>query len=174
MSRWSKLQKQIYNLIDPKINLQIHCIRYPMRSQYGSTDCPRYWITLDKDIIWDYPKDFPELLKGPTITSPIGISYSLDYYPYPYITEISNMSNLIREYINTPKCELLTKEFENDTWGLLDIILAADRRISIYKLSWSQRTFTSAAELVIKKRIGGRVITKRIDDKEQSKGEKNE
>jgi len=30
-----------------------------MRSQNGgSTDLPRYWITLDKNVIWDYPKDF--------------------------------------------------------------------------------------------------------------------
>ncbi len=46
---WSKLQREIYDLLTPTINLQIHCTRYPMRSQNGgSTDLPRYWITLDK------------------------------------------------------------------------------------------------------------------------------
>jgi len=29
-----------------------------MNSQYGSTDLPRYWITLDKEVIFDYPKQF--------------------------------------------------------------------------------------------------------------------
>lgn len=46
---WSKLQREIYDLLTPTINLQIHCTRYPMRSQNGgSTDLPRYWITLEK------------------------------------------------------------------------------------------------------------------------------
>ncbi|EGQ7353261.1 hypothetical protein I6C92_002834 [Escherichia coli] len=30
---WSKLQREIYDLLTPTINLQIHCTRYPMRSQ---------------------------------------------------------------------------------------------------------------------------------------------
>ncbi|WP_216095042.1 hypothetical protein [Candidatus Marithrix sp. Canyon 246] len=29
-----------------------------MQSNMGSTDIPRYWITLEKEIIWDYPKNF--------------------------------------------------------------------------------------------------------------------
>ncbi len=36
---WSKLQREIYDLLTPTINLQIHCTCYPMRSQNGgSTD----------------------------------------------------------------------------------------------------------------------------------------
>ncbi|EMJ37444.1 hypothetical protein LEP1GSC079_0680, partial [Leptospira interrogans str. FPW1039] len=49
---WSKLQSRLYNLIDENLNFQIHCIVYPMHSERGSTGLPRYWITLDKNIIW--------------------------------------------------------------------------------------------------------------------------
>ena len=56
--RWSKLQSEIYKIMDEEINLQIHCSVYPMNSRYGSTNLPRYWITLDKEILFDYPKQF--------------------------------------------------------------------------------------------------------------------
>ena len=56
--RWSKLQRELYKIIDDTINFQIHCVRYPMDSQRGQTDLPRYWITLDGETIFDYPKQF--------------------------------------------------------------------------------------------------------------------
>lgn len=112
MSAWSKLQKSLYLLIDEKINFQIHCSIYRMKSQYGGTDLPRYWITLNKEIIFDYPKQF---VQGET--------------DYPYLTQISEVSSLIREYINTDINELFDKTFENDKWGLTDIFKAADKRI---------------------------------------------
>lgn len=112
MSAWSKLQKSLYLLIDENINFQIHCSIYRMKSQYGGTELPRYWITLNKEIIFDYPKQF--------------IQSETDY---PYITKISDISQLIREYINTDINELLDKSFEKDEWGLTDILKAADKRI---------------------------------------------
>lgn len=39
---WSKLQREIYDLLTPTINLQIHCTRYPMRSQNG--EAPIYRV----------------------------------------------------------------------------------------------------------------------------------
>lgn len=100
---WSKLQREIYDLLTPTINLQIHCTRYPMRSQNGgSTDLPRYWITLDKNVIWDYPKDF--------IAGNGGVrNFHGETCWYPYLTDICSISDLLREYIDTPKAELLTK-----------------------------------------------------------------
>ena len=110
--RWSKLQKQIYNLIDPFLDFQIHCSVYRMQSQRGSTDLPRYWITFEKEIIFDCPKD----------------TIHTQEYEYPYQTDISDISSLIREYIDAPKDKLLN-DFENDHWGLIDILRVADRRI---------------------------------------------
>ena len=101
MRRWSKLQKQLYLLIAPEINFQIHCSVFRMQSRRGSTDLPRYWITLDKKIIWDYPKQFISTTH-PDRSNP-------EWYPYG--TDISLISNLLREYIDTPKNELLIKQF---------------------------------------------------------------
>lgn len=88
----------------------------------GSTNIPRYWITLDKEIIFDYPKQFV------TEEGKIKNLSGAESY-YPYTTDISDISDLIREYIDTSKSELLTKIFDNDCWGIINILRAADRRI---------------------------------------------
>lgn len=107
MSQWSKLQKRVYDLIAPDIDFQIHCGVYRMQSQRGGTGLPRYWIALEKEIIWDYPKlivEQPQLGKAP-------------YGWYPYGTDVCAISDLLREYIDTPVELLLKKEFVNDYWG---------------------------------------------------------
>ena len=58
MRKWSSLQRELYKIIDDKINFQIHLSKYRMQSRYGSADLPRYWITLNGEIIFDYPKQF--------------------------------------------------------------------------------------------------------------------
>lgn len=89
---WSKLQKEVYLLIDPKLDFQIHCVAYRMGSQYGSTDLPRYWITLGKETIFDYPKQFIHS-EGPDENSRIAYE-ALSIYPYS--SETSEISNMLR------------------------------------------------------------------------------
>lgn len=120
---WSKLQKQLYNIITDKIDLQIHCVVYSMNSNYGNTGLPRYFITLDKEIIWDYPADF---IKDKTLNK--------NTINYPYNSDVPEISNLIEEYVNTGSAELADKVFENDRWGLTDILKSADRRIGKRRL----------------------------------------
>jgi hypothetical protein len=127
MTRWSKLQKQLYRLFDPGIRLQVQCRLVRMASGRGSTDLPRYWITLGKETLWDYPGDF--LLPGGVTRH--ADSYETNPWPYPYQTDISLISALIREYIDTPVSCLLTRRFTNDHWGLVNILRAADRRIGV-------------------------------------------
>ena len=135
MKPWSKLQREIEKLFTDELSIRIQCRAYRMDSQRGSTDLPRYWITLGKDIIFDYPKDFP----------PANASY-------PYVTDVSSISRLIRDYIDTPVDDLLIKEFE-DPWGLIEIFLAADRRIGKRRLRELGEKLTSdAARLVLEKR----------------------
>ncbi|MCL1079686.1 hypothetical protein L2734_16210 [Parashewanella spongiae] len=86
--RWSKLQKEFYLVKDEQLPLQLHCSVYRMKSQYGDTNIPRYWITLAKEVIWDYPKDFIKS-ENPNCE---------DFCHFPYTTDISAISNLIREY----------------------------------------------------------------------------
>lgn len=140
---WSKLQREIYDLLTPAINLQIHCTSYPMRSQNGgSTNLPRYWITLEKEVIWDYPKDF---VAGDRSVR----NFAGESCWYPYLTDVSAISDLLREYIDTPKEQLLTKQFASDKWGLVNILRAADRRIGIRRLDPLRRKTHNVAALKI-------------------------
>jgi hypothetical protein len=143
-ARWSKLQKEIYLLRADGLRFDLHCSVFRMASQRGSTDLPRYWITLDGETIWDYPKDFIE------ITHPLRAKP--EYYPYQ--TDVPEISELIREYIDTPKAELLSKQFENDHWGLVNILRAADRRIGLRRLpDLRKKTRNQAARKVIEARL---------------------
>ncbi|MCD6400664.1 MAG: hypothetical protein J7L73_01930 [Anaerolineales bacterium] len=116
-----------------------------MKSQRGSTDCPRYWITLEKEIIWDYPRDFVGS-KGSNRAGP---------ECYPHVTDIADISNLIRVYIDTPRGEIMTREFAADHLGLVDVLRAADKRIGARRLpELSRTTGSQAAQAVIVARLG--------------------
>lgn len=145
MRRWSKLQKELYLIIDPKIDFQLHCSVYRMQSQFGSTDLPRYWITLNKEIIFDYPKQFINAKGELKNFAPNAPDKN-----YLYNNDISDISELIREYIDTPTEELITKHFEHDYWGLANILRAADRRIGLRRLdTLRKRKGNIAAQKVI-------------------------
>ena len=51
-----------------------------------------------------------------------------------YETEIGDISNCIREYINCPVQLLPDKKFENDVWGITEIFKAVDKRLGKEKL----------------------------------------
>ena len=153
--RWSKLQKRLYLLTDEGTDFQLHLSVYRMQSAYGSTDLPRYWITLGKDIIFDYPSDF--IAKDEN-----GVSFVRDLEGkskyYPYSSDISDISDFFREYIDTPADKLLDKHFDCDKWGLADILRAADKRIGRRRLALlGERTDNTAAHKIIEKRLSGGV-----------------
>ena len=151
---WSKLQRELYKLRAPELEFQIHCAT--MRMECGSTDLPRYWITLGKKIIWDYPKDFSECHGPGMYKKPVYLRGG-----YPYETDVSDISCLTREYIDTPTDILLNKAFENDFWNLTDILKAMDRRIGKPHLeALEKRTKSFAAERVIAARFGETVTTR--------------
>jgi hypothetical protein len=121
-----------------------------MDSQMGSTDLPRYWITLDKETIWDYPKNFlTQVMSDSSEDRKITLADC-----YPYGSDVSNISKFLDEYINSAKVALLEKHFENDRWGLANILKAADRRIGERRLSKLRRKIhNKAARKVIDTRI---------------------
>jgi len=81
MKRWSKLAKRLYELVDESIDFKLHCTVYRMQSRHGSTDLPRYFITLAGEIIFDYPKDF--VLKSSGVKSLAqGGAHLAKFYPY--------------------------------------------------------------------------------------------
>lgn len=61
MKPFSKLKKQIESLFDPSINMDFCCYAFPMKSTtgYAHNSIPRFCVKLNKEVIWDYPKDFP-------------------------------------------------------------------------------------------------------------------
>lgn len=141
--RWSKLQSRLYNIIDPDINMQIHCNLYEMNSNDGwhGNKLPRYFITIDKEIVFDYPKDFDTTKK-------------YGFNSYPWDTDISEISNVIEEYIQSPKDKIL-KEFSNDKWGITDILRVCDRRIGKRRLR--QLIDSTSNEMLLK------IIHKRLN-----------
>lgn len=149
MRRWSKLQKELYLIIDPRIDFQLHCSVYRMQSQMGSTDLPRYWITLNKEIIFDYPKQF---VNSEGLIDNLSVRGKDMVYPYN-CEDISHISDLIRAYIDTPVDEIMTKHYEQDLWGLANILRAADRRIGLRRLeTLRKRKGNIAAQKVILER----------------------
>jgi hypothetical protein len=111
---WSALQSRIESLFDPALRASLQCRRYRMASQMGSTDVPRYWLTLDRETLWDYPRDFP----------------TTDHNrPYPYVTDVSAISDLVRLYIDAPVGDIILGEFPSDVWGLTPLLRALDRRV---------------------------------------------
>lgn len=139
MKRWSKLQKQIHAVVDPHLRFQIQCRVYSMDSTYGRTGLPRYWITLGSETIWDYPKNFIDK-PHPARTPPSW---------YPYGSDISAISELLRDYLDTPRNQLLSKQFDNDHWGLINILRAADRRLGSRQWSRMQKKMHNVAALKI-------------------------
>ena len=65
------------------------------------------------------------------------------------------ISNIIQEYIETPKEELFGYHFKKDYFGLIDILKAADRRIGKGKLlALRKKTQSESARKVIEARFG--------------------
>ena len=44
MKRWSKLKKQLYELVNESIYFKLHCMIYQMQSRRGSTDLPKDFV----------------------------------------------------------------------------------------------------------------------------------
>mgnify|MGYP000855690618 CR=1 FL=1 len=155
MKRWSKLAKRLYELVDESIDFKLHCTVYRMQSRRGSTDLPRYFITLAGEIIFDYPKDF--VLKSGGVKS---LAQGALTKIYPYGNDISNIGELIREYIDTPKEELFAKHFDADEWGLVNILKAADKRIGKRRLQiLAKNRKNQAMQKVIAARLEGLAIS---------------
>lgn len=145
---WSKLQTALYKVIDPKANFQIHQAVYKLNSNNPRSSqpyqLPRYWITIDKDIIFDFPKMFETRYR---------------YWP----EEVSSISNLLRDYIDTPKEELLVKDFK-DAWGVTDILKLVDKRLgqrSFEKIMQEQKLLRMIDEKVFSKEIIQKIKTNR-------------
>lgn len=100
---------------------------------------PKYWFVLNREIIWNYPTDFKDILNHDTGNDEL-ISFYSDFG-----TAKTNIPHLICEYLNTPRNELLTKDFQYDIWALTCLLLASDRRIGKRRFEQLRQKATSAA-----------------------------
>lgn len=57
--RWSKLQHRLQEIFAPNIRLQFHCAIYQIPG-HVDTVCPRYFLMLHSEIIWDWPRNYTE------------------------------------------------------------------------------------------------------------------
>lgn len=140
--RWSKLQSRLYNLMDEKAEFQIHCALYEMNSNdgYHGNKLPRYFITIGKDVVFDYPKQFDMTLK-------------YGWNSYPWDCDISDISDMIEAYIECPENELM-QPFTDDKWGITDILRACDRRIGKRRLiQMHDETENAVVREIIEKRL---------------------
>ena len=166
---WSKLGRDIRALFDPNLPLQIHCVAYALNSKEarGSTRLPRYWITLGKEIIFDFPKQFLEtVIEEPSdrMKKRLGEEAGMLKHLYPFYQDrgVSDISDFLREYIERPK-EALTEPFENDYWGLSEILRAADRRVGKRKLREMNPENPGARKIIFLRLNQKKVNEKRTD-----------
>jgi|GEM_PF-209519 hypothetical protein len=137
MKRFSKLKKQIESLFEPSLKMEFCCYAFPMRSERGSSSIPRFCVKLAGEIIWDYPKDF-----------------EIKDIPFGYWAGDNGISELVREYIDAPKDNILERVFKNETkeynigitetktfsvtYGLTDLFKAIDCRLGKeYLIAWA-------------------------------------
>lgn len=118
---FSKLQRDIYKLLDENLDLQIQCrvTQTGLSNHDGLVNYDvNYWVTLgrgddQKELF--HTKNLPDLVYA--------------YASYDKKRVIEKISQNIREYILTPKEELLTKTFEDDECGFVYILRCSDRRV---------------------------------------------
>ena len=141
---WSKLRKDLSKVVDLKL-IDIKCSIYPMRSERGSTDIPRYFIQYNKEIVFDFPKDFKD--------------QSFKYYEesyklkdiYPHLPMVEKVSQLLRDYVNS---SLENSEKLEDELGLIEFLWAGDKRIGKRRYQkYLDRMKNPKAKEILKKRF---------------------
>lgn len=138
MKPFSKLKREIEKLFVPELQMEFCCSSFPIRGQRPSNNAiPRFYVRQNKKVIWDFPKDF-----------------EFKEMHYAYWARGNKISELARDYIDTPIGSLLEKKFANDFYNfsvfnyemltqvskhsgkyhLTELFIAADRRLGKDKL----------------------------------------
>lgn len=125
-------------MVAPEVPFQIHCIAYPMRSQCGTTSIPRCYITIDKEIVFDFPKDFPDACVD-------------SYSPCP---DIAAITTILRMWTDASNEGLMEFAPPDDRWGLAEVLLAVDRRMGQKRLRLlDERTKNDKVRAIIAMRL---------------------
>ena len=120
---WSQIQRKLYEIIAPQINLQVHCAVYPGGGKTCANGIPRFWVTLDGEVIFDCQHDFMFMWHDK----------DFDIGNLPFEDDISWCCGIVIRHFQASVDRLMTL---HDRFGLTDILLAADRRIG--KRRWPE------------------------------------
>lgn len=130
---WSKLQSALYRVVAKETDFQIHCCAY---NTGLCIPFPRYWITIGKDIVWDFPEN--------------AMCDTSDWYFYD---EAKGISRLIKAYVDCPRNDLFSFPFY-DRWKMLPFLQACDRRIGKRRLKkMLEKEEYSCVDWIIQKRL---------------------
>ena len=135
--RWSKLKKQIEALFVEGVPLHIQCtaIRTTCKNEGSLAEVLGvFTVYLGKEVIWNFPRQFVDFQ---TIYPDGGNHYSYG---------VHDLNVILRQYLDTSKDGLLTKDFTRDFFGITNIFKAADRRLGLVKL---QDHFTDSEESAV-------------------------
>ena len=133
---WSQLQRKLYEIIDPKLNLQVHCAAHRGNGKTCINPIPRFWVTLEGEVIFDCLHEVMFLHR----CSVVGRSYR------PYDTDSADICGAVIRYVNAPVSELMNLR---DRWGLFDILVSADRRVGRRRWAKLYRDRSEAARKVL-------------------------
>ncbi len=142
--RWSGLKRDIENIFSEELNLQIYCTAYTYTNKTYSLSAPRYWITIGKELIWDFPGPF---LEWKNKDQDSAVEY-LD-------SETGTIAETLRAYLACGRNELMDFTFPKDRFGLVDILRAADRRLGKSKLlkKYGALSENSVVKKILEKRF---------------------
>ncbi len=123
--RWSKLKSRVKELFVEGLPLNLQCsdIRRTWNNDGAlTTELGVFTVRLNKIVIWDFPSQF--------VTYWTRYPDGGNHYSY----SVSDINGLLREYLDTPRVDLLKREFNRDYFGICDVLRAADRRINLARL----------------------------------------
>jgi hypothetical protein len=122
------MKRQIEGLFAPQLvgRLEVHHHRFAAKGTF----CHREWVTLDGEVIWDYPAPFTV---GNEREQP---HVDPRYFHYHHWGEYHwYTQQTIGSYLDAPRDELFGP-LTGDHYGLGNILRAADRRIGFERLAW--------------------------------------
>ena len=148
--RWSKLKKLIELLFVPGLPLRIHCtdIRTMPQNEGSLAEVLGvFTCRLGREVIWRFPRQF---VNTETIY-PDGENY--------YSYGVRDLNELLRDYLDSPKEGLLTKDFPRDYFGLTNILKVADRRMGLERL---QQHFKNCDQDFVLKVLSARLALRHV------------
>lgn len=142
MRNWPRLIAALENLFVPDLKLHVQ-LGTSTQSDFLEQKLERLWITLQEQVVWDFPTELLE--SGTCLTA----EQSVDL-----VTE-NRLADIFEFYCETPVRLLPYVTHPSDCWGITDILRSADRRLGsgLMKACCQKMTPASAAFLIAQRKV---------------------